>query len=64
MADGHSEYLKMPPRLTTGAMLTDFGPIGDCKSGTPVWTPSVTPKVFLRLTSQGDAIGGNVNLGF
>ena len=64
MADGHSEYLKMPPRAATGAMLADFGPIGDCKNGTPVWTPSVAPKVFLRLTSAGDAIGGNVNMGF
>jgi prepilin-type processing-associated H-X9-DG protein len=64
LADGHAEYLKMPPRDTTGTTLADFGPIGDCKTGTPVWNPPIAPKVFLRLTSQNDLPGGNVNLGF
>lgn len=45
-------------------MLADFGPIGDCKNGVPVWAPAIAPKVFLRLTSAGDAIGGNPNMGF
>jgi len=56
MADGHAEYFKMPPRNGTTATLPDFGPIGDCKIGTPNWNPSEPPKIFIRMTS-GSATG-------
>ena len=67
MADGHSEYFKMPFRDPNSAtpVTPDLGAIGDCRNGTPVWSNSVAaPKVFLRTTSAGDAIGGNPNMGF
>ena len=38
-------------RDTAGGTLADYGPIGDCKTGTPNWNPPVPPKVFIRLTS-------------
>ena len=56
LADGHAEYFKMPARSTTAATLPDFGPIGDCKIGTPNWNPPVPPKIFIRMTS-GSATG-------
>ncbi len=67
MADGHSEYFKMPARDPGSAtpVTSDLGFIGDCKNGTPVWSNNVAaPKVFLRATSAGDPTGGNCNLGF
>ncbi len=51
MADGHAEYFKMPPRDGTSATLADYGPIGDCKIGTPNWNPPTPPKMFIRMTS-------------
>ncbi len=51
LADGHAEFLKMPPRDVSSATLADFGPIGDCKTGTPNWTSPSAPKVFIRMTS-------------
>jgi len=51
LADGHAEYFKMPSRDGTSATLPDFGPIGDCKVGTPNWNPPSPPKIFIRMTS-------------
>ena len=67
LADGHAEYFKMPARIPGSAtpITADLGFIGDCKSGTPVWSNNVAaPKVFIRATSAGDPTGGNWNLGF
>ncbi|KAF0173687.1 MAG: hypothetical protein FD161_3732 [Limisphaerales bacterium] len=51
LADGHAEYFKMPPRNGTTATLPDYGPIGDCKVGTPNWNPPTPPKIYIRMTS-------------
>ena len=66
LADGHAEYVKMPKPLpgTPPLALPDLGAIGDCKDGTPMWTYGTQPKVFVRFTSVGDAVGGNVLFGF
>ncbi len=66
LADGHAEYVKMtkPQPGGTPLALPDLGTIGDCKDGTPLWTYGTQPKLFVRYTSVGDAVGGNVLLGF
>ncbi len=53
MADGHAEQFKMPTRIPGAAspIIPDLGPIGDCKSGTPLWTPGSPPKVYVRMDS-------------
>ena len=66
-ADGHAEYLAMPkvdPSLPS-PITADLGPIGDCKTGTPLWA-SPLAKVFIRGVSDNlsYAAGGGGNPGF
>ena len=66
MADGHSEQNKMPARDPNAAMpdIPDYGPIGDSKFGTPLWPRTGQNKVFVRMDSSADPVGGNVLFGF
>jgi prepilin-type N-terminal cleavage/methylation domain-containing protein/prepilin-type processing-associated H-X9-DG protein len=68
LADGHAEFVKMAKPLPGAATAPpDLGPIGDSKLTAPtppMWTYSTAPKFFVRLTAEGDAAGGNVNMGF
>ena len=67
LADGHAEFVKMAKPVPGAAAPPDLGPIGDSKliaPTPPMWTYGVQPKFFVRLTAEGDTVGGNVNLGF
>ena len=68
LADGHAEFVKMAKPIPGAATPpADLGLIGDSKLTAPtppMWTYGVQPKLFVRLTAEGDAVGGNVNLGF
>jgi prepilin-type N-terminal cleavage/methylation domain-containing protein/prepilin-type processing-associated H-X9-DG protein len=66
MADGHAEQQRMPAR-DAGAPspdIPDYGPIGDSKFGTPLWPRTSANKVFVRMDSTADPVGGNVLFGF
>ena len=54
-ADGHAEELKMPARDPNAAspIVADLGEIGDSKLGTPLWTPTQRPKIYVRMDSAG-----------
>ncbi|MEY4200048.1 MAG: hypothetical protein RLZZ265_1788 [Verrucomicrobiota bacterium] len=54
-ADGHAEQLKMPTRdpLAASDVVPNLGEIGDSKIGTPLWTPALQPKIYVRLDATG-----------
>jgi len=66
LADGHAEQHRMPARDPAAPTpdIADYGPIGDSKFGTPLWPRTGQNKVFVRMDSTADPVGGNVNLGF
>ena len=56
-ADGHVVILKVPTRDPAAAspIVPDLGEIGDCPTGTPLWTPSLKPGLYVRKNSVGAA---------
>lgn len=66
-ADGHAEYLVMPKvdGASASAVTANLGQIGDCRTGTPLWS-SPGAKVVIRGVSDNlsYAAGGGGNLGF
>ena len=54
-ADGHVTVVKVPVRdaQAASAVVPDLGQIADCKTGTPLWTPTLQPLLYVRKTSVG-----------
>ena len=45
----------MPTRdpLAASDVVPNLGEIGDSKIGTPLWTPALQPKIYVRLDATG-----------
>ncbi len=54
-ADGHVVIVKVPTRdpAAASSAVPDLGEIADCQQGTPLWTPSLNPVLYVRKTSVG-----------
>ena len=54
-ADGHVVIAKVPPRDPAAAsdIVADLGQIADAQQGVPLWTPTMTPLLWVRKTTVG-----------
>ena len=58
-ADGHSDWLRMPPFQANAPAPVSFGELGDCSTDRAgeLWAPATTTKVYIRANSLA-ATGG------